>query len=796
MGLTANFAKSALRSMLKAGAATFISVAGMAVAFAACLLIALFILHEQSYDDFHSNADRTFRVCRQLIRPDGSGGMWASVGVPPGPLLNKEIAGIENTARIVRIRTAVRLDSEPIYENDFLYVDPSFFDIFGFEILRGNRANPLPDPHSVVLTQSTARKYFPDQPAVGNQLYLADGRTLTVSAIAEDSPDNSHIQFGIIASLENYFAKVPSFQDHWDGPVWTYLEIEDDADPAVIESSFPGFIENHLGADVSETLSYFLQPLRDIHLSDLPLGAQLHARGDIGKLYMLGGIGLLILVIACFNFVNMSTALFARRLPEVGVRKAMGATRREVALQFLTEPILIALFALGISLALAELLQPAFESISGVRTTTSSLANPRILPATVLVVVLVGIIAGLYPALLLSRLNPASIIHGRKGTLGGRSRLRTALVVIQFSASIILIVLAIVAYRQADHLRTQDLGFETDGIVVIPMSRDILRDKLEAIRIDCLQSPRIEDVSASSDIPAGNDCRGIAIESINSPDPIHLPCLFVDRNYGDFLGLDMQSGKSFSEIHSSQLDNMIVVNKKAMERLDADGAMDNSFFIVDPGGYRKPVQIAGVTENFHFRYLRMPIQPLVLRADNQHLHFLLARLDTEDIPGSLKDLKSAVTQFTPEMPYEYFFLDSYTDDLYAAEERFGWTFAYACFAAILIACMGLFGLASIVSIQRTREIGVRKTLGASTLSVALLLTRGFIFPVVIAALISWPLSYLLASRWLESYLYRISLGADIFIAAGVITLLVAALTVGVRSIKSATANPVDSLRSE
>lgn len=782
--------------MLKARTTTFISVAGMSVAFAACLLITLFILHELSYDELHSRADRIYRVCRQLLRPDGSGGMWASVGVPPGPLLQEEIAGVENAARIFRTRTAVSLDSEPVYESEFIYVDTSFFDIFGFEILSGNRANPLRDPHSVMLTQSAAQKYFPDQIAVGNQLHLADGRTLTVTAIAEDPPGNSHIQFSIIAPLENYFARVPSFRDHWDGPVWTYLLLEDGADPTRIEASFPGFIETHLGEDVSESLSYFLQPLRDIHLSDLPLGAQLHAPGDIGKLYMLGVIGLLILAIACFNFVNLSTALFARRLPEVGVRKAMGATRRDVALQFLAEPTIIALISLAISVALAELLQPAFASVSGISVSLKYLANPKILPAVILVVVLVGIVAGFYPAILLSRLHPLNVIRGREGTFGGRSRLRTALVVIQFSASITMIVLAIVAYRQADHLRTQDLGFETDGLVIVPMPRDILRERLDAIRVECLQSPRIEDISASSDIPGGDDCRGIAIKTTAGPNPVHLPCLYVDRNYGELLGLNMQNGKSLSQIHSSRLDDVIVVNRKALERLDSDGVRDKSCFIVDYDGALKPVEIVGITEDFHFRYLRMPLQPLVLRADNRHLRYLLARIDTDDIPGALDDLKSAVTQFTPEMPFEYFFLDSYTADLYAAEERFGRTFAYACVAAILIACMGLFGLASIVSIQRTKEIGIRKTLGASSLSVVLLLTRGFTFPVIVAAFISWPLSYLLASHWLESYLYRIALGVDIFLLASIITLLVATLTVGVRAIKSAAANPVDSLRSE
>jgi len=796
-----NYLTLTLRMLRKHPGYTAINVFGLAVGLACCLLISLYITHEFSYDRFHEKANRIYRliVDNPTRAPDRA---YVPIAAPFGPLFDEALPDIEAVVRFSRSpKASVSYRDKPFYEERLFYTDPSVFDVFSFRLLRGDSGTALNAPFTIVLTETTARTYFGPEDPLGKTLVVEE-QPYTVTGILEDVPPNAHLRPGLLASfasLEQVWG-MESIQHPGNNAFYTYLLLAPGRTPSEVTRRFPGLVEQAYGTlygtGYADEHVFSLQPLTRIHLYS-KRGGELEAPGSLTLLAIYAAVALFILLIAGINFVNLATARSSDRAREIGVRKVVGAHRRQIAGQYLCESVLLSAAAgVGGVLLVVEFL-PAFNTLIGTSLTLAPLLWPTCGLGLLAIILGVGLLAGGYPALVLSSFRPALVLKGRFHTSTQGALLRKSLVVSQFTISTVLLVCTMIVTRQLDFLASTSLGFDREQVVVAPLTGDEAGRRVEALKQAWRQVPGVLRVTASSGLPG----EGVAsilfrVEQPGGEEEHTLRSLGVDYDFLETLGIELAAGRGFSEDFASDAARAFLVNETAARHLGWDDALGKRIVWPFRDTVVKEGEVIGVVQDFHFASLHQPIEPLVLHVTSGAPRYLSARLAPRDLRATLQQLGTTWRQFDAAHPFDSFFLDAHFDRLYQAEARFRAFFGYATLLTILVACLGLFGLVSFTVTQRTKEIGIRKVLGATVSQVVLLLTKDFVRLVALAFVVAVPVAYFPMHRWLEDFAYRIDISWQTFLIAGLTALGIALLTMSYQAIRAALADPVKALRYE
>jgi len=803
-----NYLKVTLRNITKHKAYSFINIAGLAIGMAASVLILLYVRDELSFDRYHENADRIYRVAMEGIIQ----GRHIRSATSPAPMASTFIEEYPEVVNATRLwdsyRVLIDYESKRFYEDRFFWADSTVFDVFTLPLIKGDPSTALMHPNTVVITEEMARKYFGDDDPVGKILQYDNRVDYEVTGILADIPSTSHFQFDFLASILT--------EPRAASPLWisssffTYILLQDGYEPSLLEAKLPNLVRKYVGPQVENALgitwdeavasglsmTYFLQPLTDIYLrSDVE--NDMAPMSDISYVFILTAISVFVLLIACFNFMNLATARSSNRAKEVGLRKVMGSDRGRLIRQFLGESVLLTLISLLLAILLIYLALPFFDQLSG---KSLSLDRTSIL-LLIGIAVGVGLFAGYYPALVLSSFQPVTVLKGQTNTGAGGSWMRNTLVVIQFAISIMLLIGTGIVFRQLNFMRQYELGFAQEQVVVIPIESEDARQQFESIRSELIQHPAVQHVAASNVIPGRFNSNGMfRLEGSQTGEVHSMRVLRVSHEFLETLDIDTVTGRSFSRDFSTDGSTSLLLNNAAVRYLNrlpeevVGKQIEN--MAAGPDGEDIPYTIIGVVKDFHFESLHRNIKPLAIRVDPSGFYYLSVRISPERIPETLAFLEEKWQAFESGHPYRYFFLDEDFDRLYEQEERLGRLYSYFAVLTIVIACLGLFGLASFITEQRTKEIGVRKVLGASVISVLVLISKEFTKLVAIAALLACPIAYLIMTRWLQNFAYQIEMPLGIFIQAGLAALVIAWLTVGFRSVKAAIADPIKSLRYE
>jgi len=794
-----NYITITLRNLRKRKGYAFINIFGLAAGLACCMLIALYIQDELIYDRYHEKVDRIYRMYVGWGE-DGTA-YGAATPLPLGPALHEDFPEIERYTRVHRESFLMQRGERAFQEEEVFLADSTVFEVFTYPMLRGNPATALEAPFSIVLTESLAQKYFDDENPVGQTMRIDDSHTFTVTGVIEDVPETSHFSFQALISMAT---GVPLFGDDW-GRDWfwtswhTYVLLPEGYDPDVLQAKLPDFTERHAGEAMRNLDLYYtlyLQPLADAHLS-ADMRYTLEAPGNPDNLYIFAAIAVFILLIAAINFMNLSTARSAERAREVGVRKAVGAARGQLALQFLGESVVLSLFAFVLALGLAFVLLPVFESLTAKTLVLAGNQYSVLGMGAFAVALIVGVLAGLYPALIISKFRPVHVLKGTFVRSNQGLLLRKSLVVTQFSISIALIACTLLVLNQVAHMRSQTLGFVQDEMLVIHFSMDeAVQGQNEVIRQAMLRNPAVVRAGFSSDVPSTQ--RYSAYSLMEDPEgemQVRPMALYqVDFDFVSTFGIEMVAGRSFSRDFPTDSSEALVINEAAARYIgypNVEEAVGKRF-----SQWGREGRIVGVMHDFNFRSLRSSVTPLSLRLNLARTQFLTLRLETPDLVSTMAEIEATWQALVPHRPLTYTFMDSRLSEQYRAEERFGILFQGFASLAILIACLGLFGLATFTIQQRTKEIGVRKVLGATVPQVMVLLARDFVVLVIIAFVVATPIAYYLMGNWLQAFAYRIDIGASTFLLAGVVACAIAVGTISYQAIRAATANPVKALRYE
>jgi len=802
-----NYLKIAFRNLWRHKAFSVINIFGLAVGIATCLVIMLFVHNEWSYDRFNKKADRIVRV---IFRGSIQGENMEEAHVMP-PVAQALRADYPEVQEATRLRTygspRIVYGRKSFRESPFAFVDSNFFQVFTLPFVQGNPRKALIQPNSIVITREVARKFFGQEDAMGKILFFKDFNTsLKVTGVIESVPSNSHFHFDIFASMATFpDAKAPSWMI---SEFYTYLVLPESYNYKQLEAKLPQVVEKYMGPQLLQAmgmslaqfrqngndLGLFLQPLTSIHLRS-HLKGELGTNSDMQYVYIFGAIAVIMLLIASINFMNLSTAGASKRAKEVGIRKVLGSVKKELIQQFLTESILLSAIALVLAIGLVMLALPIFNSLSNTHLTLNFTASPWLLPGFLLFGLLVGVLAGSYPAFFLSNFQPITVLKGRL-TAGKKSlNLRSGLVVFQFFISIMLMVSTTVVYRQLQFMQSKELGYNKDQVLLFP-ERD-LGKKADVFRQKLQQDARVVSVSTSGYLPAGPTYNNnyTVYPDDNTAQLIKTLRYDVDEQYIPTLGMKLAVGRNFSKDFATDSAG-IILNEKAADVFGwGKNALGHTLTYANNEGLKSTYRVIGIVKNFHFKSLHEPISPLVMTLGNTS-GSLIVKVKTPDITGLLATSKNLWNQLTAEEPFSYDFLDDRFKQTYQAEQKIGRVLAIFAGLTILVACLGLFGLATFTAEQRTKEIGIRKVLGASVTGIVAMLSKDFLKLVLLANLIAWPLAWWGMHQWLQDFAYHINLSWWIFGLAGVTAILIALITISFQAIKAAIANPVKSLRSE
>ena len=790
-----NYFKIAFRNLWKHKVFSFINIMGLTVGMTACFLIFLYVRFELSYDNMHGKADRIYRLVSDIKTPSdlihASGPAWA---VPPNT--KHDFPEVEEFVRVSGNSFLVRKGNIKFQEEKSVLADSAFFKVFDFPMVRGNRETALSAPLSLVLTESTAKKYFGKQDAMGQTLLLTgDAIPAKVTAVIKDIPENSQIQADMIVSMSTLTGKWDTTLDKQWGNYGSsaFLLLKPGADPKSLEKKFPAFLERRNGDEMKKLQMYptlFLEPLRDVYLHSTRDGAK---TANIKNVYIFSLIAIFILLIACINFINLTTARSTERAKEVGIRKVVGAIKNQLAKQFIGESVIVCVLAFIFTFFLAMLLIPPFNQLAGKTITTGVFDHPGYLALLFGAAVTIGLLAGFYPALVLSSFQPITVLKGKFSSGAKGIFLRKGLVILQFSISIVLITGTLIVYQQMNYMRNQNLGFDKEQMVVIESNGDPAK---EAFRQSLTTIPSVKSVTLSSSVPGGGN-PGAYSEVENQKGDMQIANLelyFVDFDYIPNYSMKMVAGRAFSRDFKTDTTQAMVLNESAVKLLgyaspgDAVGKRFRQ--------WGREGKIIGVMKDFHFRSLQQEIKPLSMRIEPNGCHLISANITGNNVPATLAAIEEKWKTLIPNRPFNYFFLDEFFDRQYRSEQRFGNLFLNFAILAIFISCLGLLGLASYSTYQRTREIGIRKVMGASVSGIVHLLSKEFLALLFIAFVIASPIAWLVMHRWLEDFSYRIGIHWWIFMVSGMIAFLVAIFTVSFQAIRAALVNPVISLRTE
>lgn len=800
-----NYFKVILRNVNRNKGYSLINIAGLAIGMACCILIAMWLVDELSFDRYHENADRIYRV-GHVLTLGGNSRSAPLVSLPMAPAMVDEFPEVINAVRFSKSgRTSVRYGDMVFYEEGILFADSSVFDIFSFTLVEGDPANALAAPYTAVLTETTARKYFGDENPLGKTIIYSGNKNYTVTGVVQDVPRNSHFTFDILCSYMTLTEE--SWRLQWGNIVdYAYILLEKDADYRALEAKLPVLIDKNFGEQLKQIgadIKLFLQPLMSIHLHSHMMG-ELGSNGNIVYIYLFSGIAVFILLIACINFINLATARAANRAREVGMRKTFGAIRGNLIRQFLSESILFSLLAVILALLLLELFLPLFGSITGRQLNIDFWRLPWFIPGLMGLVLLVGLAAGSYPAFFLSAFQPIKVLKGdlKSGRTG--ARLRSILVVFQFTIAVVLIAGTIIIYNQLNYVRSVDLGFQQEQVVVIPYMEKFRLSQQESLMKELSSLAGVADVALSSRVPGRRvSMQNFLPEGFSEDQSQLIGVMKVDENFLSTMGIELAAGRNFSEAITSDSVESVIINETAAAKFGWTEAVGKVIkepnMASEEGGY-VPNQVIGVVKDFHFSSLHEPIEPLIIVYKYEPwletIRYLLVRLAPGNIRHTLDLIKDRWSAFTPGLPFDYYFLDESFARQYREDERLGNLVLSFSLLAVLIGCLGLLGLSSFMAEQRTWEIGIRKVLGASITGIVRLLLREFTFLVLVANVIAWPVAYLVMKRWLEGFAYHVDIGMGVFVLTALFSMVIAVITVGYQAVKTAVLNPIEALRQE
>ncbi|MGZ5133905.1 MAG: ABC transporter permease [Flavitalea sp.] len=792
-----NYLKTALRNLWRTKVFSLINILGLSVGLACCMLIFLYSMDEISYDRFHEKKDDIYRITATISRADGNVDKIGSTGNMPGPTFKESIPEIEDYVRVQSASFNVK-SGKTIFREDALYVDSNFFSIFSFPLIAGNPKTALVDVHSLVVSQEIAEKYFGKKNPVGQVLELYTGEKFepfVVSAVAKRSPQNSSIKIKMLVPVR--FQLMQYNDDQWvNFFLNTFVVLKPNANIKTVEAKFASVFKSKSAEQLKEMeakygfkdkVTFGLQPLLKMHLStDFPSDNGLVDASNPVYSYILTGIALFILLIACINFINLSVAHSLKRAKEIGIRKVVGGQRTQLIAQFLGESFILSFIAFVFALLLVQLLIPFFNTLANKALAFSYLLDIKLIIGYIILLLLTGLLAGFYPALVLSRFNPVQTLYGRF-RLSGKNYLSKGLVVFQFALATFLIVATMIIYSQFNYLMSFDLGYNDKNVAILNTGH-IDRQKLDVFRNELFKNPAIETVTADQGGRWGT------IAHINEGKEIMFDFKYVDENYFPLFQIPFAKGRNFSKDFISDTSASIVINEafaKAAGWQDPIGKQVDFFYI------NKKYTVVGVIKDYHFLSLAEKIQPQLFTKNPKYkLGDVFIKIKPGNIPQTLGYIEKTYKQLFPFQPYKYDFKDAQNAEQYEREAKWKQILTFGGILTIFISCIGLFGLATLSAEKRTKEIGIRKVLGASVALIAGKLSGDFLKLILIATVIASPLAWWAMNKWLQDYPYRISISWWMFAITGIGVLLIALITVGFQAIKAAGANPVKSLRSE
>lgn len=785
-----NYFLVALRNIKRHRGYSFINIFGLAVGMACCILIFMWVLDELSFDRFHENGDLICRVNK--IWRKGETAHYATTPAPLAEALKENFPEILNATKIRNIPSVLMTYDEHVFqEPNGIFADPTFFQIFSFPFIIGEPKSALSDPFSIVLTERLSKKYFGLEDPVGRVIRIDNRDSFTVRGVVKDVPPNSHIQFDFIMPYQLIPLIEPRTRYDWHNVLYyTYILLQENTDPRQVNEKIADYLKKPIPESTS---TLYLEPIKRIHLHSSHLRMNVANTGRIQIVTLFSAMAMFILIIACVNFLNLTTARSSQRAKEVGMRKVLGAYRPQLLGQFFGESAVLTGVAFMLAIMLVLLLLPAFSTLSGKALSLKTLGDKNFYFGILGIGLITGLLSGCYPALILSSFKT---VKAFKGNIQGSSKgyvFRRVMVVFQFFLTITLIIGTVVVYKQLKFVQDREMGFEKDHLVILPVS-DEIRNKYDVFKRELLGNPSIINVSGSISSPSwGYDNTTLSVDwSGKRPDQeILMRGVGVDYDFFKTMKIELLKGRTFSKAFSTDTVNYML-NESAVQAIGFEEPVGKFFRFGEKAG-----TIVGIVRDYHFRSLHVPIQPLFLRIySSRWLRFLFVRLESNRIPQTMAFIEEKWMTFSPNTPFQFMFVNDLLNSMYRTEQRIGVLFKYFTVLAIAIACLGLLGLAAFVAEQRTKEIGIRKVLGASGSSIVVLLSKEFGKWIILANIIAWPVGYFTMNQLLKNYAYRIRIGIDTLILSGLIALIVALVAVGYQSTRAALANPVDSLKYE
>jgi putative ABC transport system permease protein len=790
-----NYIKIAFRNIQRQKGYSFINISGLAIGMACCLLIVLFIQDELSYDNFHKNGNRIFRVVTSTSEdgiPTNANGIFAT-----GPALKKDFPDVVDFVRIRTMGQSTRIyignNERKFYEDKFFFVDSSFFSVFTFPLLRGDAKKVLSAPHSMVITEAMADKYFGNQDPIGQTLEsdpYNSGKLMTfqVTGIAKNVPNNSHFHFDFLASYADQTEDLTRFSGIWSH--YTYVLLKDASQAAGLESRLLDFLKRHWRDDPWYT--NHLQSLKEIRLHS-HLRSEIEPNGNIVSVIIFSIVAILVLVIACLNYINLSTARSLKRAKEVGLRKVVGARRKQLIWQFLGESLLVSFLSSFLAVILTMLFLPLFNTIANKNITLHFLAETIPMISLAAIMVVVGIVSGSYVAFVLSNMTPLKILKDSSSSGGWKKRLRGAMVVFQFFLATVIIISALIADKQMSFIQTNSTGYNRDEILVIPLNKDA-RANYSALRNELLTYPAIRNTTTSSYVPT----RGTMHDNVSfegKEENITPVLYFIDKEFISTYGIQILYGEDFTNDIIQTTNTEVLISEETIIEAKYSGPEDALGKRIQ---YHENIgTIKGIIKDMNLYSFHRHVYPIVLFMTPIQRHdYLSIRLDANRYGEALTAIQSEWERLIPDYPFDYFFLNESFEQMHRADQRLGDIFRYFSSMAIIVACMGLFGLALFTAEQRTKEIGMRKVLGATVPNLVFLLSKHFIFLIGLANILAWPLAYFIMDNWLQNFVYRTNISIHTFIYSSLLVVIIALITVSFQTIKAAVANPINSLRYE
>lgn len=805
-----NYLKTAFRNLLRQKTYTAINIAGLAIGMSAFLIILMLVYDELSYDRFHENVDRLYRITFDAQLPDRELRTARTSG-PVAPSLRTDVPEVE-AATHFRSRNGkptadvtVRYENNLMNESAVFFTDSSFFDVFDMHVMEGDPETFLTQPNTVIITDAIARKYFGEKPALGHMLEIDGENSYIVTGVVKSFPRQSHWQFNMLASLVGM--DIPD-KDNWINNTWyTYVLLKEGALPENAESTFQAVVNRNIRPVVEQMLGidwrdietrglyyrYRFQPITDAHLYS-QLDEEMLAGGNSVTVYSLILIAIFILSIACINYMNLSTARSARRAKEVGVRKALGSDRSQLVLLFIGEAVILAVLAVLLSFGIIELLLPFINNLTLKSLSLSIFIKPWAIAGLIILTVSVGIFAGSYPAFILSAFQPAKVLKGELRSGMQNNRLRNFLVVTQFAVTIALIIGAMVVYHQLQFIRTSNVGFDQEQLLVVENTW-LLDRYSESFKETIVNQPGITGAAYTQILPGRDIDSGVyRREGDESSQLIRMRQLWSDYDFLPLMNICLKEGRFFSPDHATDINNAVIINESAANILGYEQPIGRrlvGFF----GNEQRTMSIVGITEDVHYEPLHEVIHPKVMMISRSTPMHMVVRIEG-NINAIINSIETHWNEFSGGQPFSWFFLDARLDQYYRTDRAFGKLIGIFTGVGIFISCIGLLGLVTYSTEQRTKEIGIRKVLGASVPGIVGMLSKEFLKLVVFANIIAWPIAYLAINKWLEGFAYRIEPGIQYFVMAGVIAILIAVITVSYQAIRAALANPGKSLKYE